>query len=60
MKELLKTPFAKFIMVLVSIMALAGTVWVVYEVIEEIRYPDYDDAYYSSRLNSAPNREGQL
>lgn len=36
MKEYINHPFVKFLMVLVGIIAVAVTVWVVFEVIEEI------------------------
>ena len=37
MKEYIKHPFVKFMMVLVGIAMLALTTWVVFEVVDEIR-----------------------
>lgn len=54
-------PFVKFIMVLAAIVAVAITVWIVFEVIEEItdnrRDRDYDSWEYERRSSDSDMRE---
>jgi len=52
MKEYLKNPFVKFVMVLISIILLAFTVLAVFYVVDEIRDETrgYDDDYYEYQM----------